>query len=72
MARLPSEKTQLANARRTIRELLQQRSDLELERNKYRIRATQAEQEAAEWKQRFDKLLERTPRVTADQTTGEP
>lgn len=58
MARVPSEKTQLANARRAIRALesqLRQANDIA---RSYRMRATQAEQQVVEWKARFDKLLE--------------
>ena len=58
MSRLPSEKTQLASARREIRFLTQQRETVKAEREHYRVRATKAEQELAEWKARFDKLLE--------------
>jgi hypothetical protein len=58
MSRRPSEKTQLAAARREVTRLT---DDLRLwqgECRKYRTRSTQAEQELAEWKVRFDKLLE--------------
>ena len=34
-----------------------------VEMTTYRQRATKAEQEAAEWKRRFDQLLMRTPEV---------
>lgn len=58
MSRKPSEATQLATAKRELKrlgvELAQYRSEL----LKYRTRATQAEQQTAEWKERFDKLLE--------------
>jgi len=58
MSRLPSEKTQLATSRRMIRDLQREVQDLAGEVRRYRFRATQAEQACAEWKQRFDKLLE--------------
>lgn len=58
MSRAPSEKTMLVSARREIARL---RAELKSARDMsqlYRTRATQAEQELAEWKARFDKLLE--------------
>lgn len=58
MARVPSDKTRLASTRREIRFLTQQRETVKAEREHYRVRATKAEQEVAEWKARFDKLLE--------------
>lgn len=58
MSRKPSEKTQLANARREINRLGNDLAMWQRESSRYRTRATQAEQEAAEWKVRFDKLLE--------------
>lgn len=58
MSRMPSEKTQLTTAKRMIRELQQEVRNVVAEVTRYRTRATQAEQQAAEWKARFDKLLE--------------
>lgn len=58
MSRAPSEKTQLANLRREIKSLSQRCIDLTQSCTEYRNRATRAEQSCAEWKQRFDKLLE--------------
>jgi outer membrane murein-binding lipoprotein Lpp len=57
MSRMPSEKTQLATAKR-IRDLQKEVGNLIVQVGQYRARATQAEQHAAEWKARFDKLLE--------------
>jgi hypothetical protein len=59
MAKSPSVETQLRTAKADIRRL-----HIELNRaaqsvSDYRSRATKAEQEAAEWKQRFDLLLRR-------------
>lgn len=58
MSRMPSEKTQLATAKRMIRDLQTEVRNLSGEVRLYRTRATQAEQACADWKQRFDKLLE--------------
>jgi predicted nucleic acid-binding Zn-ribbon protein len=58
MARLPSEKTQLANARREIANLEKTLTTVRGECTHYRARATKAEQALGEWKVRFDKLLE--------------
>lgn len=58
MSRMPSEKTQLATAKRMIRDLQAEVRNLVDSSNAYRVRATQAEQQTAEWKARFDKLLE--------------
>ena len=57
MGRQPSEKTQLATARRNIRFFESQMRIVKAEREQYRIRATKAEQELADWKARFDNLL---------------
>ncbi len=40
-------------------------ANMKAERDQYRERALAAEHEAAEWKRRFDALLERTPKVEA-------
>lgn len=58
MSRMPSEKTQLATAKRMVRDLQREVQTLIAEQSRYRARATQAEQQTAEWKARFDKLLE--------------
>lgn len=58
MSRKPSEKTQLATARREIAQLNNDLLMWQGESRRYRTRSTQAEQELAEWKVRFDKLLE--------------
>jgi len=59
MSKPPSDKTLLrsaiADARRYYDELLKIRGELA----QFRARATKAEQECAEWKARFDKLLSR-------------
>lgn len=61
MARPPSDKTALANMRRELKQVRKDLSSRSLECDRYRRRATQAEQELAEWKKRFDLLLARTP-----------
>lgn len=62
MSRLPSPETQLRAARLQIKTLMSQVAATEQERNAYRARATRAEQDASDWKARFDKLLDRTPK----------
>jgi FtsZ-binding cell division protein ZapB len=57
MSKAPSEKTQLATAKRTIRSLQTEVQNLCAEVTRYRSRATQAEQSAVAWRDRFDKLL---------------
>jgi multidrug resistance efflux pump len=61
----PSEKTQLAAARREIRRLTDEWKRASASVAEYRARATKAEQELAEWKRRFDLLLSRTPQLSA-------
>lgn len=58
MSKAPSEKTQLATAKRMIRSLQADVRNVAAEVTRYRYRATQAEQSAAEWKGRFDRLLQ--------------
>jgi len=61
MPREASDTTKLANAGRRIRDLERIEKNLTAERNAWRKRAEVAEAAVAEWKQRFDKLLDRTP-----------
>ena len=49
--------TELRNARRALSMEVQANAALRRERDRFRIRATQAEQDAAEWRRRFDTLL---------------
>jgi phage-related tail protein len=58
MSRAPSDKTQLATAKREIKHLTQELRAARESLTHYRGRATSAEQSVAEWKARFDKLLE--------------
>ena len=63
---MPSEKTQLATAKRMIRDLQAEVRNVADELRRYRTRATQAEQQTAEWKARFDKLLEFRKALTGE------
>lgn len=65
MAREASDATKLRNAVRELNEMRGRVHDEKQLGNEYRDRATKAEQEAAEWKRRFDLLLERAQIVTA-------
>lgn len=60
MSRAPSEATQLRNAKSALKETQTLLRQAEQQRDAYRARATKAEQELAEWKQRFDLLLQTT------------
>jgi len=64
MSKPPSDKTTIANLRRWLREEQTTRSQIQIQCDAYRTRATLAEQAVVEWKERFDKLLERTPKET--------
>lgn len=57
MSKPPSDKTMLLSARRELRRCQEDLARLRLTAEQYRVRATKAEQEAAEWKERFDSLL---------------
>lgn len=63
MSKKPSDATLLRHARRDINNLKAMQAALITERDRYRERATKAEQESAEWKRRFDILLVRTPQL---------
>lgn len=59
--RAPSAETQLRRVRSDLRAAEKSaRENMELAAQ-YRLRATKAEQELAEWKRRFDLLLARAP-----------
>ena len=64
MGKAPSEATQLRTARRELKEAKKEIVMLVRDRNEYRARATKAEQEATDWRSRFDQLLAREPIVT--------
>lgn len=59
MSKAPSVETQLRTERRENSELRKQLSAARFEVTNYRTRATKAEQEAAEWKRRFDVLIDK-------------
>lgn len=65
MARTPSPATELRNLKSRLKLEEAAYSSLSKERDVYRTRATKAEQEAAEWKRRFDLLLEKSQRIDA-------
>jgi molecular chaperone GrpE (heat shock protein) len=62
MSKPPSDKTIIATLKRQLREDEASVSRLSAECHSWRNRATKAEQEAAEWKKRFDILLSREPK----------
>lgn len=64
--RAPSEATQLRNARSELKTLQALLAQVTSERDAYRARATKAEQEAKEWKQRFDLLLSKCGEMKKD------
>ena len=64
MAKAPSLETQLRTARADLRRVTLERNDAVKQCSLYRARATKAEQEVSEWKQRFDVLLRRDERTT--------
>lgn len=70
MTTKPSTETQLRNAKRELKHVEQYVADIKASLEHYRRRATQAEQECAEWKTRFDKLLS-AARVTVQPIEGE-
>jgi len=59
MSKPPSEATQLRTAKREAKELTGENWRLRNEVDHFRARATKAEQQCAEWKERFDILLRR-------------
>ncbi len=61
MSRQPSDATLLRQAKSELRDMTRQRDALRAETFELRTRTNRAEQELAEWKQRFDLLLKRTP-----------
>jgi FtsZ-binding cell division protein ZapB len=62
MSRAPSAETQLKNLRRLHNELQRELNTARIAADAYRARATKAEQEAADWRKRFDALLAREPK----------
>ena len=68
MAKAPSTETQLRTARADIRRLTVEVARANQQAAAYRTRATQAEREVGQWKQRFDILLRRD----GVKTSGDP
>ena len=65
MGRIASDTTLLRSAKKTLLERSAELMKARIERDHYRTRATKAEQEAKEWKDRFDILLRRDNTPTA-------
>lgn len=65
MSKAPSEATQIRTLKRQLLDTEKCLGAIRTEASNYRTRATKAEQELAEWKQRFDLLLSRTPEQKA-------
>jgi hypothetical protein len=69
MSKPPSDATLLRNARSELARVKRECDDMQTNMEKYRARAIKAEQECAEWKVRFDALLQRDvftqPRATS-------
>ena len=61
MSRQASPETELKNARAELRRLNVSWGQMIAERDRYRIRATNAEMAVVEWKNRFDALLKILP-----------
>lgn len=59
MAKAPSEATQIRNLKAQLKSVQLALESVAKERDQYRVRATKAEQEAAQWRERFDILLRR-------------
>ena len=57
MSKPPSAETQLRHLRREFKELAEEMKQVKIEVTQYRGRSQRAENEAAEWKRRFDTLL---------------
>lgn len=62
MSKAPSMETQLRNAQREWVYYEKRCEQVSAAHDAWKMRAVKAEQELAEWKSRFDKLLERTPK----------
>lgn len=65
MSKMRSAETELRQTRSEIKQLKKDVATARMECSIYRTRATQSEQQVSEWKARFDKLLERTPKESA-------
>lgn len=70
MSRVPADKTALKTARRVNKGLLIELARANATSAEYRIRATKAETEAADWKKRFDTLLSKGFSDSGDEKRG--
>ena len=59
MSKLPSDATRLRSLKSAYNYLRKELDAMREHRDQYRARATKAEQDAKEWKDRFDVLLRR-------------
>ena len=71
MSKKPSDATLLRTARREIKILQRLRDSLTISRGQCLERAVKAEQEAIDWRRRFDMLLIRTPVVEVQKNDAE-
>lgn len=70
MSRKPSAETELRNVKRELKRAREACADMRAELDGFRARATRAEQEAAEWRRRFDLLLEKSKIDTGRDAVG--
>lgn len=68
--RKPSPATELRQLKRAFKEVGLALVSAKATAEQYRVRATKAEQEAKEWKQRFDTLLANIPAAQPVQAIG--
>jgi hypothetical protein len=66
VSKKPSVETELKTVKRMLRDMTERETRAVNTCELYRQRATKAEQEAAEWRRRFDLLLARTPQLTGE------
>lgn len=72
MGRVASAETQLRRMKRELQEAKVARHQMMGQRDAYRARATKAEQETAEWKNRFDALLLRAQFIAPPTINEQP
>jgi hypothetical protein len=63
MAKAQSEATQLRKARADLKRATMRLNTVTMQCEAYRVRATKAEQDCADWKSRFDLLLTKAGKV---------
>lgn len=71
MSKQPSDKTMLARLKRECKAIVRRHEEAMEQANHYRVRATKAEQEAAEWRALFDQLLKLKNEGPSFQAGGE-